>query len=346
MYSTETVELPQSSTEHFRVISSLEKLIEETMKDLLPQGTEVALIDFPNHANVGDSAIWLGQKHLLRKLKLKDVFNCDWRTYEHRQMAGAITDRTVILLSGGGNIGDIWPEGQHFREAIIESFPRNQIIQLPQSISFSNAEKSETAKRVFNGHRNFTLLVRDKVSLNFGRDNFDCPIALCPDMAFQLGTLPRPQPPSTNTIYLLRSDKESLGYAEQARSIGMEPIDWLSETKEFERINRVVTGLWTPGQKLWRLFNFCLAPIYDMTAQARLARGLNILSKGKIIVTDRLHVHILCILMGIPHVVLDNSYGKVKNFINVWTKDSSLVHLADSLFEAKELVSSLEKNSY
>ncbi|MFT4085249.1 MAG: polysaccharide pyruvyl transferase family protein, partial [Nocardioides sp.] len=32
---------------------------------------------------------------------------------------------------------------------------------------------------------------------------------------------------------------------------------------------------------------------------------------ARLVVTDRLHAHVLAGLMGIPHVVLDNSYGKI-----------------------------------
>jgi exopolysaccharide biosynthesis predicted pyruvyltransferase EpsI len=322
------------------LIGALATTIEDTVSPLVSRGARVALVDFPNHANVGDSAIWLGQKALIRKLNLKDIYNCDWRTYSRSHMADRITDDTTILLSGGGNIGDIWPEGQQFREAIITDFPKNRIIQLPQSISFSDTSNLKTAKQCFEKHKDFTLLVRDKPSLNFARDNFNCPISLCPDMAFQLGELRRPSSPSKKVVCLLRSDKESKGFAEQAISLNLEPCDWLSETEQFEQVNRVVTGLWKPGQNIWRQLDFCIGPVYDMTAGARLNRGLKILGDGQVVLTDRLHAHILCVLLRIPHVLLDNSYGKVKHFVDAWTIDSPFVHFAESLPEARELLNS------
>ena len=42
------------------------------------------------------------------------------------------------------------------------------------------------------------------------------------------------------------------------------------------------------------------------------------LARGRICLTDRLHVHVLCTLMGIPHIVLDNSYGKIRSFADCW----------------------------
>jgi pyruvyl transferase EpsO len=53
------------------------------------------------------------------------------------------------------------------------------------------------------------------------------------------------------------------------------------------------------------------------------------------VVTDRLHAHILCLLLGIPHAVLDNSYGKLTRFLDAWTGDIAGVHRADSAQHAE-----------
>ncbi len=54
-------------------------------------------------------------------------------------------------------------------------------------------------------------------------------------------------------------------------------------------------------------------------ANARLNRGLRILSSGKVVVTDRLHAHILSVLLNISHSALDNNYGKISSYIKTWT---------------------------
>jgi len=41
-------------------------------------------------------------------------------------------------------------------------------------------------------------------------------------------------------------------------------------------------------------------------------------------ITDRLHGHILCLLLGIPHVVLPDRYGKLRGFVEAWTSGSDL----------------------
>jgi exopolysaccharide biosynthesis predicted pyruvyltransferase EpsI len=69
------------------------------------------------------------------------------------------------------------------------------------------------------------------------------------------------------------------------------------------------------------------------------------LSEGRVVVTDRLHGHILCLLLGIPHIVLDNSYGKLRSFDETWTRTSTLTHWAASLDDAVQLAHRLASTS-
>jgi exopolysaccharide biosynthesis predicted pyruvyltransferase EpsI len=63
---------------------------------------------------------------------------------------------------------------------------------------------------------------------------------------------------------------------------------------------------------------------YDVLAAQRVRLACRIASRGKVVVTDRLHGHILRLLRGIPHLLLDNSYGKLRRFHGTWARLSSL----------------------
>ena len=69
------------------------------------------------------------------------------------------------------------------------------------------------------------------------------------------------------------------------------------------------------------------------------------LSRGKVIITDRLHGHILSLLLGIEHIVLDNNYGKLSSFYESWTRASDLAHWARSPEEAAALARDLVRRS-
>ena len=66
------------------------------------------------------------------------------------------------------------------------------------------------------------------------------------------------------------------------------------------------------------------------------------LSQGNVVITDRLHAHILSVLLGIPNIVLDNNYGKVHGYMEAWTSDAYKAFRASSPKEAFELLSILQ----
>jgi pyruvyl transferase EpsO len=67
---------------------------------------------------------------------------------------------------------------------------------------------------------------------------------------------------------------------------------------------------------------------YRRHAAYRLACGVRKLSRGQVIVSDRLHAHLIAGLMGKPHVCLDNSYGKIGRYIETWGKDNQTLQVS------------------
>ena len=81
--------------------------------------------------------------------------------------------------------------------------------------------------------------------------------------------------------------------------------------------------------------------LYDFLARRRVENGLRLLSQAKVVVTDRLHGHILSLLLGIPHVVLANTNGKVRSLYDTWTRECTFTRWADSLSEALDTARAL-----
>lgn len=322
---------------HESLILFLSRRIDETLAPLVERGAEVALLEYPDYSNVGDSAIWLGETEWLSRHDSRVVYSCDLWTYSPEKLRARLGGGT-ILLQGGGNLGDFWVEHQRFRERVIEDFPDNRIIQLPQTIYFMDEWGVGEARRIFNAHPDFTLLCRDQSSLDFARREFSVNSALCPDMAFALGKLKRPSGAVTDIVWLGRSDAESPGSELPPLRAGIEFVDWLDEPpspvrERNEDLRREIES----DPQDWPALLDSLMETYDPLARERLERGCRVLSRGKVVITDRLHAHILCLLLGIPHVVLDNNYGKVRGFYDAWTGGSDFVHWATTPAEALEM---------
>jgi pyruvyl transferase EpsO len=300
----------------------LAALLRETLDAEIPAGVRVALLDYPNHENVGDSAIWLGEITYLAQRGVDVVYHCDLRSYDPRH----VPDVDIVLLHGGGNLGDVWLPHQRFRERVLADFADRPILQLPQTIHFGERENLERTRRAFARHPRFTVLTRDARSLAFAREHFDCRSALCPDSAFALGPLARPTAPRVPILWLGRTDHEASGQAVARAGArdDVQVVDWIGRARAAPldvlaraggelaaaTIGRRATLPPRAAQLLWSDWRWL--------ARRRVTAGSALLSRGAVVVTDRLHGHILCLLLGIPHVALDNSYGKLSSFTTTW----------------------------
>jgi pyruvyl transferase EpsO len=321
----------------------MSRTIDETLTPLLGEQKSWVLLDFPDYPNVGDSAIWLGEINFLQAKGLRVTFACAFDSFSPSLLASWV-GKSPILLHGGGNLGDLYPHVQRFRERIVALFPDNKIVQLPQSIYFADPSQLERARRVFNNHRNFTLLVREQRSLERAQSAFDVPVLLCPDMAFALGPLRRAPVDPADIIWLARTDAEALethrGFSHDGGS-----IDWLNENPPpLSPLKMFLVRQMTLHPKRLRPLSTCLLGIYARIARRRLLRGCHMLSRGRVVITDRLHGHILSLLLGIPHVVLDNSHGKLSSFWETWSHESALGRWANSVEEAFEIAEGLAGN--
>src|SRR4030095_1042325 len=191
------------------IVQLLSDRIAQALGEIIPRYSTCALVDFPNYTNVGDSAIWLGERACLEELGAKILYCCDRLTYSKSRLQKKIDSNSIILMQGGGNFGDSWHHHQRFREDVIRDFPNHRIVILPQSICFRAEETLEQARTVIDGHGAVTIMLRDWRSVEFARSHFATRIVLCPDMAFSLGSIGRPLPPSQDILWLARTDAES-----------------------------------------------------------------------------------------------------------------------------------------
>jgi exopolysaccharide biosynthesis predicted pyruvyltransferase EpsI len=300
-------------------IYHLQDKITKVMASLVPRSKEVILLDFPDHSNVGDSAIWLGETTFFRKTHgIRPNYVC---TTDNCSFDAIEKTKGTIFLHGGGNFGDIWPDFQMFRESVLRRFPNRPIVQLPQTILFSNPENLTRSAEIINAHPSFTLLVRDSKSYDMAKAAFRCNIELCPDMAFFLGPLERAVPAVHDTLLLLRTDKEANLDRIVPSTLPQHScrVDWLEDDPDFQvhAKRRAVLSLPILGTNALKR-NKRRELLYRKVAEARLQRGINLLSSGKFIITDRLHAYILSLLLGIPNQALDNNYGKISSFIDTW----------------------------
>jgi exopolysaccharide biosynthesis protein PssK len=322
-----------------RAVADLTAVALATLRGFVEPGQPCALLDFPNYGNVGDSAIWLGERALLKRLGARVAYATDPASFREDRLRASVGSGP-IFLQGGGNLGDLWPDIQAFRERVVGAFPENPIVQLPQSIHFGDRRTLDRARRVFGAHPRFTLLVRDRRSLDVARAELTRDAALCPDMAFGLGPLSRSRVPVHDVVSLVRrDDKEAAGARAGIHAAQGMVADWSEDDRRTARWRGVIRKALRPRFMggSWRH----VVHVYDALARWRLREGVDLLSGGRVVLTDRLHGHILCTLLGVPHVAMDNSYGKVSSFVETWTSGLPIVRFAESPEQARSLLREL-----
>lgn len=318
--------------------------------DVLAGEKNVAVLDFPSHMNVGDSMIWAGERAYLTSLGVQVRYTCDIERFSASALRQVHPDGP-ILLHGGGNLGDIWPRFQEFRENVVREFPDRKIVQLPQTLYFSSSARAAEADRVFGLHPDFTVLLRDHNSMERARTLLpsvqtkfvrDMALGWTPDVSASDG--------SRGILILARRDTEAkrniAGLSDELSSLGeVETADWGLSGVSFAKwkatripgsIARRFTGIQDS-----RFSGPILDKAYISMLNMNLQAGTGLFRDRSLIVTDRLHAHVLAALMNIPHVVFDNSYGKVKSIFEDYTGTFDAAYYASDETEAISIAKSV-----
>jgi exopolysaccharide biosynthesis predicted pyruvyltransferase EpsI len=315
-------------------ITAQQILLFDKLGQLLGKGLKVALLDFPNHNNVGDNAIWLGEKVALEKIGVNVVYQCDIYSFSESALRRRLGKGGVVLLHGGGNLGSVWPEHQMFRERIIELLPDMKIIQLPQSVHFDDDLHKSRFGKIARAHKDLHILVRDHASLQILKQ-LDLKVDLCPDMAFALGPVNGSNKPVVDLVWLARSDHESVGQKNEVMNVTTEKLDWLYGgpgrfyskfiMKFTVRLRRIVQKSFQRSKFLRDYAGSLNSAFFDILARSRFNRGIRILCRGKVVATDRLHGHILSTLLGKPQLLFDNHYRKIGNYLDCFTRSQEAI---------------------
>ncbi|REC79914.1 exopolysaccharide biosynthesis protein [Chryseobacterium elymi] len=317
-------------------IEKLKNIISTQLTPLI--NNDFILLDIPNHRNIGDSLIWKGELEFFKELEYKCIGQYNRYTFKKNVVK---SEKTIILLHGGGNFGDIYESSQSFKRYIIENFPNNRIIVLPQTVHYNNEANLKRDFAIFNRHNDLYVFVRDFVSYDILKVNFnEEKLKLTPDMAFFLNfdSDIKSNPAETKSLYLNRTDAEASKDSFQDSIEGEYHIqDWPTYNSTSSRMNTLTNYVEALDGKLSKVIKHVpvLSLMIDNAYGLKKKNGMDLhINRGKEFIneynkvyTTRLHGLILSILLDREVVILDNVYGKSKNFYDAWLKDFNNVKL-------------------
>lgn len=271
--------------------------------------SQLYLADFPDHANVGDSAIALGELRYFAMRNIEVLGAKPWWSVGKAELAAV----APVTLQGGGNFGGLYPINEQLRYRFGSSLPRETLlIQAPQSVEFVNTDAERRFQEQLARRENARIAVRDQPSFDKLLRHFP-EVQLMPDAVHVLGNITGPSP-TKRVVVLARTDDES--NTGRQLTPAFDPIDWITDDLLLRASTHIrlrakyipgATRALSPSVKRW-----------TEIAEKRLKRGVVQLAPGEVIVTDRLHAMLIAIQMGRQVVAVDNRIGKLSNYAETW----------------------------
>ena len=306
-------------------IVQLRQLISDSIKPLLSE--RVIIADAPYYDNIGDILIWRSAVDFLREndIKLLHCYGAGYFPFP------SLDKEITIILTGGGNFGDLWRVFQNTRLEIIASYPENRIVMLPQSIFYQEEGLIEKDSELMGRHPDLHLFARDQASYDILSRHFNRNhIYLAPDMAFCIDTrlLDRYRHRDIGkTLFLLRSDKE----LSQDAPNDLQEADVTSDWPVPEKIERIIRNLKRARRISMDLRRYGVPTGIVESAieicgnrfirDSLTIKGCEFLEPFSRIVTTRLHTMILSVLLHKPVEYIDNTYCKLSAFAETWLHD-------------------------
>ncbi len=261
--------------------------------------------------NLGDHAISYAIKDFCT-VNFPDAEFCEFQESDIRRnindAVSRVCDDDIIVLVGGGNLGDCYPDQRVIRNSAIRLFPHNTVIIFPQSAEYSRSLKGRWGlnadRRIFRRHADLHIFARDPISFEIMQKDFSGSRVYCvPDIVLSLRKYKNYD--RSGGILCIRNDGES--NLDQTEKEGI-----FKTYSQFKTLDTVLK--------------------YDISASQRseyLDKIWTAFAHAEFVITDRLHGMIFAVITGTPYVVLSNSNHKIRGAMR-WLSECRHVYMAEN----------------
>ncbi|KAH8741693.1 hypothetical protein FG386_003667 [Cryptosporidium ryanae] len=360
------------------------KIIMTILANILKNVEHGILFGLADHENKGDAGINWSQFMVTEFFKIKIIYYCtsnrihkNCNLNEAHEIANNLHKKPVIFITGGGNLGDLWPKYEAERKEVIEKFKDFKKLIFPQSIAMKKDGNANLDYLFENGI--LTIFLRDLFSFYYlekiinknEKWKNNARIFLTPDIVTSLVILNNDKTQnkqtksySTDIVWLDREDRETeqrnktnilISYKNSSIIVD----DWINylptryssgigigkkRFASYIRRNSINSVNGGNNNNIQPEVNF---QVFSLgISLERFCKGLEFIMQGKLLITNRLHGHIFSSLLNKKQVLIDTKYNKIKNYYNTWTFsiDEEHVKFADSKENALDFaVELLEK---
>lgn len=289
----------------------------------------VFVVFTPTHKNLGDHAIALAQMDFLTDIGISYTEIPESELYKLKEFGLLkLFDKTKIFIIGGGNLGTLWFRVETMFRDIVLAAPKADILIFPSTIYYEDTDfgrkEFENSKKIYNNHKSLTLYARENISYETMKNAYNN-VKLVPDMVFYLDKCKR-NIARDGAILCLREDLE--------RTLREE-----DEILIYKQIQQLF------GDKITKTDMYAAHNVSAENRNQELTKKFEQLRGAKLVVTDRLHCMIFCVITGTPCIVVNSKSPKVKGCYE-WVKDFEYIKFADDLSHIIQLYNSIPKKEF
>lgn len=289
----------------------------------------VFLIYTPIHENLGDHAIALAEMAILDELGIGYTEITQPEIHKLKEFGLLrLFNNTKVFINGGGNLGTLWFVVEEAFRSIMIAAPKADILIFPSTIYYENSDfgrkEFENSKKIYNNHKNLTLYARENISYEIMKNAYNN-VKLVPDMVFSLNKCEK-NVVRDGAVLCLRKDLE--------RTLGKE-----EEILIYNQIQQLF------GDKITKT-DMCVG--YNISVDNRyceLNKKFEQFRNAKLVITDRLHCMIFCVITGTPCIVVNSKSPKVKGCYE-WVKNLEYIKFADNLSDITNLYNSIPQKEF
>ncbi len=272
---------------------------------------KIILMGSPEYNNIGDSAIAFATKKFVEK-EVSDKsfyeFTENDILFNIYKLKKHIKKDDILLLQGGGNFSNLYPDQEIVRKKIVDNFDNNKIIVMPQTLYYTD---NYELPKYYDSDKIF-FFARESKSFDYLKKHKKKNVFLCPDIVMSLIDNEEYSFSKSNNfkkcLICLRNDLE----VDKSRVNETELKNSLNNLNiSYKNISTVVN------------YNIPLEKRDD-----EILEFLKKINEYDFVITDRLHGMILSAITHTPCIVLPTFNYKVTESYN-WLVKTKIVYLLD-----------------
>jgi pyruvyl transferase EpsO len=311
-------------------------ILHDRLASFLGNVAHAAMLGFPENQDCGDHANWLGAVKLLSELGIELSYESSWQSVQPDTLSAMVGDCAVLMANAFS--AATGPESVVAKT--IRSLT-NRTLLLPERLRADRTPVPSLSMAIA-AHPDLCVLAREgSAAKAIARGFAENPhIELAPPLSFLLGAQQRKTDPQYDLVWVARTGRKD-GSVETAARLSSQSAEKLDLPDFADGLEIDIVAKCRPPTVMltdWSSLVFRTqesriaygALGLQARAQAYVQRGLYILSLGRLVITDRVGAHILCLLLGQPHVFVDDGAGTNRSFFETWTRAAQSCRFADT----------------